>query len=147
MGQDARNFRQPVEGKLYIRSLAFTGFSKCIYAAAKFDSDTERRFATVLEDDADVAKWLRPSRDLLRIHYNEDDNYNPDFIVETKSGRFLCEIKRASQMDDAVVQKKAKAATQWCERASEVSDKPWRYALIPHDVVQISRTFRSLVGS
>ena len=146
-GQDARNFRQPVEDKLYIRSLVFTGFSKCIYVAAKFDSDTERRFATVLEDDADVAKWLRPPRDLLRIHYNEDDIYNPDFIVETKSGRFLCEIKRASQMDDAMVKKKAKAAIQWCERASKVSDKPWRYALIPHDVVQISRTFRSLVGS
>ena len=47
----------------------------------------------------------------------------------------------------SMVKKKAKAAIQWCERASKVSDKPWRYALIPHDVVQISRTFQSLVGS
>ena len=145
LGKNARSFRQPVEDKLYIRSLVFGGFAKCLYPAMKFDSDPERRFATILEDDNDVIKWVKPPKDLLKIQYAEDDNYNPDFIVETESGRFLCEIKRASDVDDSEVQKKAKAAIQWCERASGVSDKPWRYALIPHDVVQINRTFRSLV--
>lgn len=144
-GNGARNFRQPVEDKLYIRSLVFAGFSKCLYPAVKFDSDPERRFATILEDDSEVVKWLKPSKDLLRIQYAEEDNYNPDFIVETKSCRFLCEIKRASEVETTTVQKKAKAATQWCERASGVSDKPWRYALVPHDVVQINRTFQSLM--
>jgi type III restriction enzyme len=144
LGKGARNFRQPVEDKLYIRSLVFTGFSKCLYPGVKFDSDPERRFATILEDDNDVVKWLKPSKDLLKIQYAEEDNYNPDFIVETKSTRFLCEIKRASDVETANVQKKAKAATQWCERASSVSDKPWRYVLVPHDVVQINRTFQSL---
>ena len=118
---------------------------KCLYPAVKFDSDPERRFATILEDDNDVVKWLKPSKDLLKIQYAEEDNYNPDFIVETKSGRFLCEIKRASDVDDSKVQKKAKAAIQWCERASGVSDKPWRYILLPHDTIQINRTFLSLV--
>jgi type III restriction enzyme len=145
LGKGARNFRQPVEDKLYIRSLVFTGFSKCLYPGVKFDSDPERRFATILEDDNEVVKWLKPSKDLLRIQYAEEDNYNPDFIVETKSTRFLCEIKRASDVETTNVQKKAKAATQWCERASSVSDKPWRYVLVPHDVVQINRTFQSLV--
>ena len=145
LGKNARNFRQPVEDKLYIRSLVFSGFSKCLYPAVKFDSDPERRFATVLEDDGDVMKWLKPPKDLLKIQYADEDNYNPDFIVETKSGRYLCEIKRASDVEDSKVQKKAKAAIQWCERASSVSEKPWRYVLIPHDVVQINRTFKSLV--
>ena len=145
LGKNARNFRQPVEDKLYIRSLVFGGFSKCLYPAMKFDSDPERRFATILEDDDDVIKWIKPPKDLLKIQYAEEDNYNPDFIVETERGRFLCEIKRASDVDDSEVQKKAKAAIQWCERASAVSDKPWRYALIPHDTVQINRTFQSLV--
>jgi type III restriction enzyme len=147
LGNNGRNFRQPVEDKHYIRSLVFSGFAKCLYPAVKFDSDPERRFATILEDDNDVVKWLKPSKDLLKIQYAEEDNYNPDFIVETKSMRFLCEIKRTSDVETANVQKKAKAATQWCERASGVSDKPWRYALIPHDVVQINRTFQSLVRS
>jgi len=147
LGKNARNFRQPVEDKLYIRSFVFSGFAKCLYPAVKFDSDTERRFATVLEDDSDVVKWLKPPRDLLKIHYAEEDNYNPDFIVETKSGRFLCEIKRASDIETGNVQKKAKAATDWCERASGVSDKSWRYILVPHDVVQINRTFQSLAAN
>jgi type III restriction enzyme len=145
LGKEARNFRQPVEDKLYIRSLVFTGFSKCLYPAVKFDSDPERRFAIILEDNDDVVKWLRPSKNLLRIQYAEEDNYNPDFIVETKSGRYLCEIKRASEVEATDVQKKAKAATEWCKRASSESDKPWRYVLVPHDVVQINRTFASLI--
>ena len=145
LGKNARSFRQPVEDKLYIRSLVFSGFSKCLYPAVKFDSDPERRFATVLEDDSDVMKWLKPPKDLLKIQYADEDNYNPDFIVETMNGRYLCEIKRASDVEDSKVQKKAKAAIQWCERASSVSEKPWRYVLIPHDVVQINRTFQSLI--
>lgn len=145
LGKNARSFRQPVEDKLYIRSMVFGGFTKCLYPAAKFDSDPERRFATILEDDNDVVKWLKPSRDLLRIQYAEEDNYNPDFIVETKGARFLCEIKRASDVETSNVQKKAKAATQWCERASEVSDRPWKYVLLPHEAIQINRTFSSLI--
>ena len=145
LGKNARSFRQPVEDKLYIRSLVISGFSKCLYPAVKFDSDPERRFATVLEDDSDVMKWLKPPKDLLKIQYADEDNYNPDFIVETMNGRYLCEIKRASDVEDSKVQKKAKAAIQWCERASSVSEKPWRYVLIPHDVVQINRTFQSLI--
>jgi type III restriction enzyme len=146
LGKNARSFRQPVEDKLYIRSLVFGGFAKCLYQAMKFDSDPERRFATILEDDNDVIKWVKPPKDLLKIQYAEEDNYNPDYIVETESGRFLCEIKRATDMDDAIVQKKAKAAIQWCERASSTSDKPWKYSLLPHDQIQINRTFASLVS-
>ncbi len=104
-----------------------------------------RRFATILEDDSEVVKWLKPPKDLLKIQYADDDNYNPDFIVETKNGRFLCEIKRASDAENSKVQKKAKAAIQWCERASEVSDRPWMYALLPHDAIELSRTFSSLM--
>jgi len=145
VGKSARGFRQPVEDRLLIRGMVFGGFTKCLYTTQKFDSDTERRFATILEDDVDVVKWLKPPKDLLKIQYAEEDNYNPDFIVETSSGRYLCEIKRATDMDTAVVQKKAKAAIQWCERASAVSDRPWQYALLPHDAIEMSRTFASLI--
>ena len=145
LGKSARDFWQPVEEKLLIRGMVFGGFRKCLYPAQKFDSDPERRFATILEDDADVLKWLKPPKDLLKIQYAEEDNYNPDFIVETNDGRYLCEIKRATDMETANVLKKAKAAIQWCERASAVSDRPWKYVLLPHDVIQINRTFASLM--
>ena len=145
LGKSARDFRQPVEEKLLIRGMVFGGFRKCLYPAQKFDSDPERRFATILEDDVDVLKWLKPPNDLLKIQYAEEDNYNPDFIVETRGGRYLCEIKRATDMETTNVLKKAKAAIQWCERASAVSDRPWKYVLLPHDVIQINRTFASLM--
>jgi len=67
LGKSARDFRQPVEEKLLIRGMVFGGFKKCLYPAQKFDSDTERRFATILEDDADVVKWLKPPKDVLKI--------------------------------------------------------------------------------
>ena len=92
-----------------------------------------------------MVKWLKPPKDVLKIHYAEEDNYLPDFIVETHKGRFLCEIKRATDVDDAIVQKKAKAAIEWCSRASTISDKPWKYSLLPHDQIQLNRTFLSLV--
>jgi type III restriction enzyme len=147
VGKAARDFRQPVDEKLLIRGMVFTGFKKCLYPAQKFDSDSERRFAIILEDDSDVQKWLKPPKDILKIQYAEENNYNPDFIVETATGRYLCEIKRATEVEDTVVQKKAKAAIQWCERASSVSDKPWKYVLLPHDAIQINRTFAALVAS
>lgn len=145
LGQNARHFRRPVDEKLYIRSIVFGGFTKCLYPAVKFDSDPERRFATILEDDSEVAKWLKPPKDLLKIQYAEEDNYNPDFIVETPQARYLCEVKRASEIDDSTVQNKAAAAIQWCKRASDVSDRPWKYALVPHDAIEINRTFGSLM--
>lgn len=60
LGNGTRNFRQPVEEKLMIRGMVFAGFTKCLYPALKFDSDSERRFVAILEDDRDVLEWLEP---------------------------------------------------------------------------------------
>jgi type III restriction enzyme len=46
---------------------------------------------------------------------------------------------------------KKEVAQKWCERASghakEHGGKPWRYALIPHDVIAENRTLEGLAGS
>ena len=139
-------FRAPVEEKLLIRGMVFGGFSKCLYPAQKFDSDPERRFAIVLEDETSVLKWLKPPKDVLKIYYYQEEVYQPDFVVETKDARYLCEPKRANEMTDEVVLLKAKAATLWCQHASSVSDKPWHYVLIPHDAIDANATFATLVG-
>ena len=57
----------------------------------------------------------------------------------------MCEPKRASEMTDEVMQLKAKAATLWRQHATSVSDKQWYYVLIPHDAIDASPTFSSLV--
>ncbi len=138
------SFRAPVEEKLFIRAMVFGGFAKCLYPAQKFDSDPERRFAVMLEDEPSVLKWLKPPKDVLTIYYHQENVYQPDFVVETATARYLCEPKRASEMTDEVVTLKAKAATLWCEHATKVSDKPWRYVLIPHDAIDHSASFAAL---
>ncbi len=50
-GDAVRDFRVPVDDKLLIKGMLFGGFRKCLYAAQKFDSDSERRFAAILEHD------------------------------------------------------------------------------------------------
>jgi type III restriction enzyme len=70
----------------------------------------------------------------------------PDFFVETKTAKFLCEPKRANKMIDEVVLAKADAAATWCQHATahahENGGKPWRYLLIPHDRMQNQITLR-----
>lgn len=150
-GTTARPFRQPVEDPQYIRGLRFTGFQRCLYPEQRFDSDTERRFAVVLEDDADVLKWFKPGRGQLNIYYSADHSYEPDFIVETADRKYLCEPKRSSEMDDSIVMAKARAAAEWCAHASahaaEHGAKPWTYLLIPHDRITGAATLRGLAAS
>jgi type III restriction enzyme len=146
--ENVRNFREPVEERLMIRGMLFGGFSKCLYPIQKFDTDPERRFAVILEDDNDVLKWYKPNKGDFQIRYSRDDDaYEPDFVVETKTAKFLCEPKRANEMTDEIVQTKAKAAALWCKRASAMSDKPWTYLLIPTDKIDEAKTLGGLAAA
>lgn len=62
--EDVRDFRLSVPDgmKNKIKSMLFGGFDKCLYRIQKFDSDSERRFAIVLENDANVVKWVKPAK-------------------------------------------------------------------------------------
>ena len=150
-GEAPVNFRAPVEEKQYIRSILFGGFRKCLYQVQKFDSDPERRFAVLLEDEKEVLKWFKPAKDQVRIYYSSDSSYEPDFIVETETEKLMCEPKRASDMEDEVVLAKAKAAMTWCQNATEHAiangGKPWSYLLIPHDAVTASATLMGLAAN
>ena len=146
-----RLFRQPVNDPLAIRNMLFTGFRRCLYPAQKFDSDTERRFAVLLEDDATVGKWFKPAKGEFKIHYNQEQTYEPDFVVETERAKYLCEPKRRSEMDDEIVTAKARAAVKWCEAATghelEHGGKSWHYLLIPHDVITSNMTLAGLAAA
>ena len=144
-----RMFDIPIENKGDIRKMLFGGFKKCLYPTQKFDSDSERRFAVVLEKDAAVQKWFKPGKGVFRIRYNPDSDYEPDFVVETETEKLLCEPKRADEMGDETVLAKARAAATWCAHATahevENSGKPWRYLLIPHDAIGDNMTVAGLV--
>ena len=124
--------------------MGFAGFQRCCYSRQRFDSDTERRFAVIL--DRDAVRWLKPNANDLRIYYSHDEKYHPDFVVETEKAKYLCETKAANDIDDAVVKLKANAAKVWCQHASLHDEKPWKYVLIPHSAVQHAATLEGLVA-
>ena len=148
--EDVRDFRVPIpEGqRSRIGSMVFGGFGKCLYPVQKFDSDPERRFAVILENDDEAVKWFKPAKGDFQIHYSQEDSYEPDFVVETRTAKFLCEPKRASEMTDEVVLAKADAAATWCDHATDHANenggKPWSYLLIPHDKIQDQMTLAGL---
>jgi type III restriction enzyme len=146
---EVRDHKIPIEDKSNIRNMLFGFFDKCIYPTQKFDSDPERRFASLLERDVTVEKWFKPGKGVFQIRYGRDSNYEPDFVVETETEKLLCEPKRDDQLNDATVLAKARAAALWCSHASKHErahgGKPWRYLLIPHDVIADNMTIDGLI--
>ncbi|ELK21752.1 type III restriction modification system, helicase [Anoxybacillus flavithermus TNO-09.006] len=147
--EEVRDFRQPITNKSSIRGMCFGGFTKCLYRTQKFESDAERKFATICESDPSVLKWLKPTQNHIKIYYNQTKAYIPDFIVETIDKMYICEIKAANKIeDDKEVKAKAKAAITWCQHASnharENNGKEWIYLLIPHDDVDSNKTIKGL---
>ena len=142
-GQSIRNVRETVTDLGKIKQMLFGEFKRCLYPLQKFDSDTERRFAVILERDA--LKWMKPAKGQFQIYYKlgaEQPEYVPDFVVETDSAIFMAETKARTDIDTQEVQAKAAAAAKWCQHASDhaasVGAKPWMYLLIPHDSVKES---------
>jgi type III restriction enzyme len=142
---------QPPADRSRIATEVYGGFAKCAYTLQKFQSDTERLLALVLERDA--LRWFRPVSGQFNIWYRrgvEQPEYVPDFVAATAHMNLLIETKRAADMDSAEVRAKAEAAMQWCTQACAYSaqhgGKPWRYLLIPHDAVQVNVTLDALVS-
>jgi type III restriction enzyme len=137
-----------------ITGMIFGGFERCSYPVQKFSSDSERMFASLLEKDADVKKWFKPTRDQFAISYRDSNGstamYEPDFVVETNTHKYIVEPKQASLVSDPNVQAKKSAAVTWCENATkhELSNggKAWAYVLIPHTAILPSATLRGLVS-
>jgi hypothetical protein len=90
------------------------------YPLQKFDSDTERRFAVILERDA--LKWFKPAKGQFQIYYklgSEQPEYIPDFVAETESVNLMVETKKRDDLASDEVKSKAAAAARWCAHASE----------------------------
>ncbi len=139
-GQAVRDYRDTVDEPSRIKQMVFGHFSRCLYPLQKFDSDTERRFAVILERDAD--KWFKPAKGQFQLYYKlgvEQPEYIPDFVVETAHGLFMCETKARNEMGTEEVKAKAEAGALWCKHASDhalrIGSKPWKYLLVPHDQV------------
>jgi type III restriction enzyme len=139
--------------KSEVKTKVFSGFKKAGHTLYKFDSDTERLFAIVLENDKTVLRWLRPAPRQFNIYWGHGgaNRYEPDFIVETADVIYMCEPKANRNTGDADVKEKAIAAQEYCRAASEFNaengGKPWKYVLIPHDEIRPQSSFGYLVNN
>jgi len=135
-----------------VKSKIFSGFRKAGHSLYKFDSDTERTFAVVLENDKAVLRWLRPAPRQFNIYWGQGgaSKYEPDFIVETGDCIYMCEPKASRNLADVDVLEKKEAAEEYCRAASkfngENGGKPWRYLLISHDDIRPNSSFTYLAN-
>jgi type III restriction enzyme len=150
-----RNVHQPLATgeRDRIGGMLFGGFERCSYPVQKFSSDSERMFASLLEKDLDAVKWFKPTRDQFAISYRDASGstatYEPDFVVETATHKYIVEPKQASLINDPNVQAKKSAAVTWCQNATEHElkngGKAWAYVLVPHTAILPSATLSGLV--
>jgi type III restriction enzyme len=150
--KEIHSVRTTVLDKGKIKKMLFGGFKRCLYDVQKFDSDTERTFALILERESE--KWFKPVSGQFQIFYKDGVNqreYQPDFVAELKDKVIMVETKARGDISDAIVVAKAEAAKKWCNNASEYlakhGGKPWEYWLIPHDEVLENRDLPGFISA
>jgi type III restriction enzyme len=152
-GKDAmRDYRNPPERLSDMKRFIFVGFEKSCYNMAKFDSDPERRMAAILEQDPSVLLWMKPGPNQFKIYDEDNAPYQPDFVVETATDKLIIETKRASEMTNPLVVRKADAAALWCHIANRahgesVVEKPWSYLLVSETAVLPNATVNGLAAA
>ncbi len=147
-----QDFRIEPRDKTKIGQLLFGGFERCLYRLQKFGSDTERRFAVILERES--LRWFKPTKGQFQIFYrvgSSHQQYVPDFVAETETELLMIETKARNEMTTIEVEAKRKAAEEWCRNASAHAStyggKPWRYGLIAHDTVADNMSLATLTRS
>jgi type III restriction enzyme len=144
------DYRASPSDKSNMAKYLFGGFQYCLYPVEKFQSDSERRLAVILERER--LKWFKPRKGQFQIFYkwgSDQPEYQPDFVAEGADCIYMLEPKAANEMNDAEVKAKRDVAVKWCALASDYSarsgGKPWKYALIPHDAITDNMSIRGLV--
>ena len=142
------SYKTQIAEKSKIGRYLFTGYKKSYYEKNAFDSDSERQFSVILEEDNDVIKWIKPPLNQMGIFWQAGSQYNPDFLIETKDKKFMVEVKAANEVQNPEVLAKAQEAKKWCKYASEFDpdNKPWTYCLIKDTNVKVGNTCKFILG-
>ena len=151
MTSGIKDYREVINPSGMIPKYVFRGFERACHFEYKFDSKSEQDLAFVLEHDTNVLKWLRPAPTQFRIYWdNNSKRYEPDFIVETADTIYMIEVKMSSQLEALDVQAKRIAAEKYCTVASrytsEHAGKEWVYRIVPHHVVDRTKSLEYLVS-
>jgi len=151
-GSAVRDHRQAVVPAGDTKKHVFGSFSKCCYPYQKFDSSEERAFSALIDspNEPTVIRWMKPGRNQFKIEYSSGHNYEPDFVIETKTAKLIVEVKAANGMDDSTVAEKTRAAVKWVgfanAHAKQNGGKPWSYSLVSADAILPSAALAGLVA-
>lgn len=142
-------FDKPFNDKANIKKYLFDGYKKSYYPQNAFDSDTERLFSIILEEDDEVVRWIKPPLNQLGLFWQAGQQYNPDFLVETKKEKYMVEVKASNEVTSDEVTAKAREGIKWCKYASQsdADHKPWTYRLISDDNIKLGNTCRYTLGT
>lgn len=128
----------------------FGNFERCLYTVEKFQSDSERKLAVILERESN--RWFKPVRGQFQIYYRNGGyqrEYQPDFVAEMADAILMLEPKARGELESVEVQAKKIAAEEWCRNASAYSStyggRRWEYALIAHDIIAENMTLDGLL--
>lgn len=145
------DFRHSPADKSNMAKYMFGGFKRSLYPVQKFQSDSERRMAVLLERES--SRWFKPARGQFQIFYrlgSDPQEYQPDFVADTDSVLYMIEVKARDQMQAPETLAKRDAAVKWCSMASDhaksIGGKTWAYLLIPHDVIVENMTLAALAA-
>lgn len=100
-------YRETAAELACVKQMLFGRFTRCLYPFHKFDSDTERRFAVILERNA--SKWFKPAKGQFQIYCKlgtEQPEYIPDFVAETDAFILLVQTKALGDVGTPEVQAK-----------------------------------------
>lgn len=142
-------YDKPFTDKSNIKKYLFTGYKKSYYPANAFDSDTERQFSIILEEDPDVIRWIKPPLNQLGLFWKAGQQYNPDFLVETTTGKYMVEVKALNEVNNEEVVSKAREGIRWCSFATtaDPDHKTWEYRLISDDNIHPGNTCKYTLGT
>ena len=142
-------FDKPFTDKSNIKKYLFTGYKKSYYPANAFDSDTERQFSIILEEDPDVIRWIKPPLNQLGLFWKAGQQYTPDFLVETTTGKFMVEVKALNEVTSDEVVSKAREGIKWCRFAStaDPDHKKWEYKLVSDVNIHLGNTCKYTLGT
>jgi type III restriction enzyme len=106
---------------------------KCIFNLVACDNEFEKAFARFLDSAEDVKTFSKlPEVFGFAIDYTDGGNlrsYYPDFMAVDREGtRWLLETKGQETEE---VKHKDRAAALWCENATDLTDKTWKYLKVP----------------
>jgi type III restriction enzyme len=112
---------------------------KTVFNLVPCDNQFEREFARFLDNAEDVKAFAKlPQPFGFAIDYTDSGmnlrSYYPDFVaIDLKQTHWILETKGA---EDLEVSYKDRAASQWCENATQLSGTRWQYLKVGQKVFE-----------